>query len=67
MYAMLPDPIPEKEGLGHETNSRCPSQDMKHSFVCASSCVKHYVQPFIWLPWDTRSRPFVFVLREKKI
>ena len=24
---------------------RDPSQDMKRTFVCASSCIKHYVQP----------------------
>ena len=29
---------------------------MKRScvYVCASSCIKRYVQPFIWLPWDAR-------------
>ena len=42
----------------------CPSQDMKHLFVCASSRIKHYVQPFIRLLWDARSRPYVFMLRE---
>ena len=25
---------------------------MKRLFVCASSCVKYYVQPFIWLLCD---------------
>ena len=29
---------------------------MKRSFVCASSRIKHYVQPIIFLPWDARSR-----------
>ena len=28
---------------------------MNRSFVCASSCIKHYVQPSIYLPWDARS------------
>ena len=34
---------------------------MKRSFVCASSCIKYYVQPFIWLPWDARSRWYLCV------
>ena len=41
---------------------------MKRTFVCASSRIKHYVQPFIRLPWDACSRMFVlsmFILREK--
>ena len=32
---------------------------MKRTFVCASSRIKHYVQPFIQLPWDACSRPYV--------
>ena len=28
---------------------------MKRTFVCASSCIKQYVQPCIWLPWDAGS------------
>ena len=35
-------------------------------FVCASSCINHYVQPFIWLPWDARSHPYVCLYCAKK-
>ena len=27
--------------------------------MCASSCIKHYEQPFIWLTWDASSYPYV--------
>ena len=43
------------------------TQDMKRSFVCASSCIKHYLQPFIWLPSDARSRRYVCLYCVKKI
>ena len=44
-----------------------PSQDMKRTFVCASSHIKHYVQTFIRLPWDARSRPYVCLYCAKKL
>ena len=40
---------------------------MKRTFVCASSCIKHYVQPFIWLLWDVRSCPYVCLYCMKKL
>ena len=30
---------------GIQLMSMMASQDIKHSFMCASSCIKHYVQP----------------------
>ena len=38
---------PPCEGIQADTADVDPMQDMKRSFVCASSCIKHYVQPFI--------------------
>ena len=32
---------------------------MNRTFVCASSCIKHYVQPFKRFQWDADSRPYV--------
>ena len=63
---MLPDYSPRAGQSGNETNSCCPSQDMKRSFVCASSCIKH-VQPFIWLLWDVHSCLYVCLYCAKKI
>ena len=30
--------------------------------MCASSCIKHYEQPFIWLTWDASSYPYYVCL-----
>ena len=40
---------------------------MKRTFVCASSRIKHYVQPFIRLPWEACSRPYVCLYFTKKL
>ena len=38
------------------------------AFVCVASLhIKPYVQPFIWLPWDARSRPYVCLYCAKKL
>ena len=36
-------------------------------FVCASFRIKHYVQPFIRLPWDAHSRPYFCLYCVKKL
>ena len=35
--------------------------------MCASSRIKHYAQPFIWLPWDACSHPYVCLYCAKKL
>ena len=40
---------------------------MKRTSVCASSRIKHYVQPFIRLLWDTCSHTYVCLYCTKKL